>query len=402
MTIKSVLLMSAIVFASAWSRPAAAQKGNGYPCTSGWATSYDCEMFSWNSGSPSPVTLWNVSDGYCYVNALNFGANAQGTINVVATNGVWTLNSTLNGSDKSAIATCVSFPEVGPPVQANQSASNNALTTISTNASFCGIAGIQYNQSAATNANFQVAANAYPASPKTVNLGEVVQNSLQGNGIFGECLAAPGQLWWGNSTLANAIAGQNVFVYEFGPGYNVTDLPAQNAICAFTMIFPGKGQPIWSDIEVDDETGNWAVYSLQGTVQVACITMPPLVSRAAFRPSGSAGSTGAASALDGKVSTRWTTNHNQTAGQFFQVDMGSMVSISRITMDAANDTSDYPRGYQVFLSSDGTHWGTNVSSGAGSPFISSSFPKTTARYLKIVQTSSASKWWSLHELNVYH
>jgi len=29
------------------------------------------------------------------------------------------------------------------------------------------------------------------------------------------------------------------------------------------------------------------------------------------------------------------------------------------------------------------------------------FPPQSARYLKIVQTGSASNWWSLAELNVY-
>jgi hypothetical protein len=237
-----------------------------------------------------------------------------------------------------------------------------------------------------------------------VNLGEVVQNSFNGNTVYGECLAAPGQLWWGNTSFSSAAAGQTVFTQDVGTGYTVLDVPALTNICAFTMIYPEKGQ-MWYDLEVDDETGNWYAYVLNGAGQVSCAAIPNLQSRAGFIASGSPGSTGPALALDGKLSTRWTTNGAQVPGQFIQVDMGVAKPISSITMDSAGDTLDYARGYQVFLSNDGQSWGTNVTSGAGSaPLITASFPRTTARYIKVVQTSNkaTSKWWSVHELNVYY
>jgi hypothetical protein len=184
-------------------------------------------MFTWNGGSSSNVQLWNLSDGYCYMNQINLGANAVGSVTVKEASGVWTLSGTSTASSASGVATCVSFPGMMTPVQQSQDASNNALTTISTNANFYNIAGIQYNQPQQTNANFQVSAHQYPATSTTVNLGEVVQNSFQGNVIFSECLAAPNQLWWGNTTLANAAAGQNVFVTDVNSsGHTVLDAPA--------------------------------------------------------------------------------------------------------------------------------------------------------------------------------
>src|SRR5260370_8104436 len=62
---------------------------------------------------------------------------------------------------------------------------------------------------------------------------------------------------------------------------------------------------------------------------------------------------------------------------------------------------DYPRGYQVQVSSDGTNW-TTVTSGIGTgQSLLIQFQVQVARYLKIVQTGTSGNWWSIAELNVY-
>ena len=76
-------------------------------------------------------------------------------------------------------------------------------------------------------------------------------------------------------------------------------------------------------------------------------------------------------------------------------------TFSQITMVSGGD---YARNWQVYVSSDGTNWGTPVATGTAtaSP-VTVSFPSTTARYIQIRQTTSpgTTSWWSIYDLNVY-
>jgi hypothetical protein len=106
-------------------------------------------------------------------------------------------------------------------------------------------------------------------------------------------------------------------------------------------------------------------------------------------------------ALDGDPTTRWSTGKQQTSGQFFQVDMGALHLIAQVKLDTSASKNDYPRGYALYLSKDGTSWGTPVATGSGAgPITQISFPWQGARFIKIVQTGTASNWWSIHELTV--
>jgi uncharacterized repeat protein (TIGR02543 family) len=109
-----------------------------------------------------------------------------------------------------------------------------------------------------------------------------------------------------------------------------------------------------------------------------------------------------ANAIDGNITTRWSTGASQANGQWFQVDMGSAQIFSQIVLDAGSSTGDYPRGYQVNVSNDGSNWGSPVATGTGSAVTTITFATQTARYIRVTQTGSASGiWWSMHEFNVY-
>ncbi len=109
-----------------------------------------------------------------------------------------------------------------------------------------------------------------------------------------------------------------------------------------------------------------------------------------------------ASALDGNQKSRWSSGHPQTGGEWFEADMGSTQSFSSVTMNAGSATSDYPRQYRVYVSNDGSTWGTPVAQGKGTAaLVSASFPKQSARYIKVVQTGTVSYWWwSIAEFTV--
>jgi hypothetical protein len=129
------------------------------------------------------------------------------------------------------------------------------------------------------------------------------------------------------------------------------------------------------------------------------------LSRAAWVASASStgGTDAPSNALDGNTATRWSTGAPMTSGMWFEVDMTATQTFNEITMDSASSTNDYARGYQVFVSSDGTNFGSAIASGTGAAaLITVQFPTQSARYLKIVQTGATSNWWSIAELNAYH
>jgi beta-glucosidase-like glycosyl hydrolase len=110
----------------------------------------------------------------------------------------------------------------------------------------------------------------------------------------------------------------------------------------------------------------------------------------------------AARMLDGDPGTRWSSGTPMADGQFVTVDMGTPQSIDEITMDSGPSTNDYARGYQVFLSIDGSSWGAPVATGVGTgPLITVSFTARQARYIKVVQTGASSSWWSIAEFKAY-
>jgi hypothetical protein len=119
--------------------------------------------------------------------------------------------------------------------------------------------------------------------------------------------------------------------------------------------------------------------------------------------SNTGGSDVPARALDGNASTRWSSGAAMSNGMWLEVDMQTAQSFNEVTMDSGGSTNDYARGYQVFVSNDGVSFGSAIASGTGSAaLITVQFPTQSARYIKIVQTGSASNWWSIAELNVSH
>jgi autotransporter-associated beta strand protein len=125
------------------------------------------------------------------------------------------------------------------------------------------------------------------------------------------------------------------------------------------------------------------------------------LSRAGWIASASLGAS-PSNAIDGDITTRWTTGASQANGQWFQVDMGSDNTFSQLVLDAGSSSGDYPRGYQVNLSEDGTNWGAPVAEGAGASAITTiNFGVQTVRFIRVTQTGSNSGWWSIHEFNLY-
>jgi len=132
--------------------------------------------------------------------------------------------------------------------------------------------------------------------------------------------------------------------------------------------------------------------------------MPGALNRFGWVASASSTESGGSptKAIDGNINTRWATGASQTSGQWFQLDMNGTNTFYELTLDAGSSSSDYPRGYQVNVSNDGSTWGNPVATGAGTAALTViTFPPQQARYIRVTQTGSASGlWWSIHEFNV--
>ncbi len=171
---------------------------------------------------------------------------------------------------------------------------------------------------------------------------------------------------------------------------------------------PTTGAVLWSSATLSTihwqtpMAANGVVYVGDNSPHLTAFSLEAALPRAGWTASASLASTTAANAIDGTLSTRWTTGAAQAPGQWFELDMGTPQTFNLMSLNAGS--SDYPAGYEVFVSTDGTHWGSAIASGDGSAqTVTLGFPQVTAQYIQIVQTGTSpqANWWSIAELSVY-
>ncbi|WP_406085228.1 family 20 glycosylhydrolase [Micromonospora zamorensis] len=105
----------------------------------------------------------------------------------------------------------------------------------------------------------------------------------------------------------------------------------------------------------------------------------------------------ASAAVDGDISTRWSSAY--TDPSWIQVDLGSSQELSRVALrwEAA-----YARAYQIQTSTNGTTWSTAVTVTAGDGGTDEHLVNTTARYVRMQGTARATTFgYSLWEFEVY-
>ncbi|WP_436534178.1 discoidin domain-containing protein [Actinoplanes sp. HUAS TT8] len=110
---------------------------------------------------------------------------------------------------------------------------------------------------------------------------------------------------------------------------------------------------------------------------------------------------GAALAVDGDASTRWSSGTAQAPGQYLQVDLGRSQEFRRVAVDSGGNLGDYARAWQLSVSRDGTHW-TTAARGTGTGQLTEvTLPPTRARYLRITATGASDSWWSIADVRLY-
>jgi uncharacterized repeat protein (TIGR02543 family) len=195
-------------------------------------------------------------------------------------------------------------------------------------------------------------------------------------------------------TLTTTSTNGTVALNPAGPVY-----PINTVVTVTAVPNPGYAFTGWSG----DLAGsaNPTTITMTANKSITANTILPPLPRTGWVASASTGGS-PGNAIDGNLGTRWSTGVSQANGQWFQVDMGSAQTFSRIVMDATGSAGDYPRGYQVYVSNDGSNWGSPVATGTGSAVTTVNFASQTARYIRVTQTGSvAGIWWSIHEFNAY-
>jgi len=130
----------------------------------------------------------------------------------------------------------------------------------------------------------------------------------------------------------------------------------------------------------------------------------PLANRKDWKLTASHGAGACAAAVDGNADSRYTTNAPQVPGMWFQIELPQETAISGLELDSAKSPSDYPRGYEVALSTDGKTWGKprRLPEKGGSAVTAIAFAPAKAKFIKITQTGSVGGlFWSIHELQIF-
>ncbi|MEU2202596.1 discoidin domain-containing protein [Isoptericola sp. NPDC019482] len=128
-----------------------------------------------------------------------------------------------------------------------------------------------------------------------------------------------------------------------------------------------------------------------------------MLDRTAWTATASRNSAAAGAAFDNDGTTRWNSSY-QTGSEWYLLDLGSVQTFDRIVLDdSTKSPEDYPRGYAVSVSTDGTTFGEPVATGTGSSGETViELPPQEARYIRISQTGAEpTKYWSIEELYVY-
>ena len=144
-----------------------------------------------------------------------------------------------------------------------------------------------------------------------------------------------------------------------------------------------------------DRTAPWTIEDLEK------LEPPALPFEKSWKLSASHNAGGLKAAFDGDPQTRYTTGASMAPGMWVEVELPGKTRLSGVTLDARGSNGDYPRGYSVEVSDDGTNWGKPVAQGNGkSPLMEISFPPIEAKFLRVTQTGNDPLYWSIHEMRI--
>jgi O-glycosyl hydrolase len=214
---------------------------------------------------------------------------------------------------------------------------------------------------------------------------------------------------WGNKWFTYSLAGGTAATFTWtgtqhgtvGPAaIGSVDIPIENPDGTRALISYDSGMLAH---QAQVRVGNqWLGYTLPAGASLTPPTTAVPLPTSAWTVSASANDATEppGRAIDGDPATRWSTGRGMRPGDWFQVDLGSEQTFNQVVLDTTGSSGDSPRGYELFVSNDGTNWGQPIATGPGSPVTKILIPQVTGRYIRVVNQGDAGNWWSIHELNV--
>jgi len=97
--------------------------------------------------------------------------------------------------------------------------------------------------------------------------------------------------------------------------------------------------------------------------------------------------------FDNNPYTRWSSRTYQRPGIWLELDLQETKSVSGLTLESAYSPEEYPRGYRIQLSTNGRQWTTVAENNNNTAEVDITFSPQTARYLRIEQTGTSTRWW---------
>ena len=146
-----------------------------------------------------------------------------------------------------------------------------------------------------------------------------------------------------------------------------------------------------------DRIGPWTLNELK------YFDPPPLEDRGLWKLTASHKEDSLSAAIDGNEGSRWDTGTTQKPGMWFGIELPEPVQLLSLTLDTKKSGLDYPRGYIVTVSKDGSTWSDPVARGIGDDAVTviEVDSPDPCQFIRIEQTgTSPNKYWSIHELSI--
>jgi beta-glucosidase len=187
------------------------------------------------------------------------------------------------------------------------------------------------------------------------------------------------------------------------------NIPATGGWQTWTTVTASVTLPAGQQVlTIAQDNGGWNGHSMAFAASSASANCSASLTGTQLARTGWAASTDtsgdpAANAVDGSLTTRFSSGTAQAPGQDLIINLGSAQTFSELDMEVPNSAGDYASGYQVQVSADGTNW-TSVATCTGTSSSEVvSFPAQTDQYVKVALTQSESpQWWSVDELYLRH
>lgn len=149
--------------------------------------------------------------------------------------------------------------------------------------------------------------------------------------------------------------------------------------------------------ELASRTSPWTIEELNR------FSPQPLANRGDWKLTASHNEKEIGRAIDGDPATRWDSRTPQIPGMWIQIELPEATDMAGLVLNTATSRGDWPRGWKIELSQDGTTWDPPVLEGASETSVTEfPFPKTErAKFIRITDTGKVDRlYWSIHELQV--